>query len=176
MLGIITYGSLINPQETETLRKRPTHIIPIKLETFKRSFNQRPAWRRSTSEHSAVLNVQTSEQNWLNAVCYCFNGFDFSDLDNRERGYSRTVVQPDKISCYQGHNLPKLEEICIYLGKTEYQNNTLLPNPDYLDICLKGAKNWGEDFYHDFLNTTHINNGLLLREYVQSSYIDRIID
>ena len=166
MLGIIAYGSLINPQEAENLLGCPTHIIPIKLTSFKRSFNQRPAWRRNTNEHSAVLNVQTSEHNWLNAVCYCFSGFNFSVLDNRERGYSRTAIQLDKINCYQGHNLPFLEEICIYLGKTEHQDDTLLPNPDYLDICLAGAKNWGEDFYRDFLNTTHINNRIMLREYL----------
>jgi len=170
MLGIITYGSLINTQEIEKQQDDPTHIIPVKLETFKRSFNQRPAWRKSTGEYSAVLNVQISEQNWLNGVCYCYADFDFTTLDNRERGYSRTVVPPDKINGYQGHRLPDLAGIFIYLGKKEYEHSTLLPNPDYLDICLKGAKNWGEDFYRDFLNTTHINNGRLLHEYLQSSH------
>jgi hypothetical protein len=169
MLGIIAYGSLINPQETEGQMDQHQHIIPIRLKAFKRSFNQRPAWRNSTSEHSAVLNVETSEQDWLNAVCYCFAAFDFSDLDNRERGYSRTAVQLDKISSYQGHNLPDLEEVFIYLGRAVHQSSTLLPNPDYLDICLMGAKNWGEDFFRDFLHTTHINNGILLREYIHNS-------
>ncbi|MEA3544653.1 MAG: hypothetical protein U9R69_05465, partial [Thermodesulfobacteriota bacterium] len=102
-------------------------------------------------------------------VCYCFDTFDFATLDDREKGYVRTSVSADKISCYQGHNLPEMEEMCIYLGKKEYQNSTLLPNPDYLNICLTGAKNWGENFYHDFLHTTHINNGLLLREYLSPS-------
>lgn len=169
MLGIIAYGSLINPQEIEDQRNQPLHIVPLKLFTFKRSFNQRPAWRESTSKHSAVLNVQTSEQDWLNAVCYCFSDFDFTALDNRERGYTRASVLPDNVTCYQGHNLPNLEEIFIYLGKKEYENSTLLPNPDYLDICLTGAKKWGKDFYCDFLNTTHINNGIILREHIQSS-------
>lgn len=169
MLGIIAYGSLINPQEIENQRKQPSHIVPLKLFTFKRSFNQRPAWRESTSENSAVLNAQTSKQDWLNAVCYCFADFDFTDLDNRERGYSRAAVPPDSLTCYQGHNLPELEKIFIYLGKKDYESNTLLPNPDYLNICLTGAKNWGENFYCDFLNTTHINNGIILREHIQSS-------
>ncbi len=169
MLGIIAYGSLINTQETKTQQKRPTHTIPVKLETFKRSFNQRPAWRENTSKHSAVLNAQASEQNWLNAICYCYADFDFTELDNRERGYSRTLILPDKITNYQGHNLPTLEKIFIYLGKKEYKNSDLLPNPDYLDICMAGAKEWGKIFYHDFLNTTHINNGILLRKYLPTS-------
>lgn len=166
MLGIITYGSLINPQEAEGMGTPPAHIIPLKLDTFKRSFSQKPAWRKSTSKNSAVLNVRRSEQDWLNAVCYCFHDFDFTALDKRERGYFRTVVQHEKVRCYQGYGLPELRELSIYLGKTEYQNDTILPNPDYLDICLRGAKNWGKYFYRDFLNTTYINNEILLREYL----------
>jgi len=168
MLGIIAYGSLINPQEIETQREQPSHSVPLKLFAFKRSFNQRPAWREGNSQHSAVLNVQTSKQDWLNAVCYCFADFDFTALDNRERGYTRAAVPPDNVACYQGHNLPELEKIFIYLGKKKYENNSLLPNPDYLDICLTGANHWGEDFYCDFLNTTHINSKLTLREHIQS--------
>lgn len=169
MLGIITYGSLINTQEVERQQPTPAQVIPIKLETYKRSFNQRPAWRESTGQNSAVLNVQTSGQSWLNGVCYCFRDYDFAALDIRERGYSRTTVPLDKVNCYQGYNLPELEKMSIYLGKSEYLSNTLLPNPDYLDICLRGAKNWGEIFYQDFLNTTHINSGILLCQYLQPS-------
>ncbi|MFK5926534.1 MAG: hypothetical protein QM483_07885 [Desulfuromusa sp.] len=169
MLGIIAYGSLINPQETKGQREQPTHIVPVKLETFKRSFNQRPAWRKNTSKNSAVLNVQASEQNWLNAICYCYAEFNFTTLDHRERGYTRTSIPADKINSYQGQELPELDEAFIYSGKKEYRDSTLLPNPNYLEICLMGAKKWGESFYDDFLNTTHINNEILLREYLSTS-------
>ncbi len=166
MLGIIAYGSLINPQETKKQVEQPTHTIPIKLKSFKRSFNQQPAWRDKLGAHSAVLNIQASEQNWLNAICFCYAKFDFKTLDNRERGYSRMSIPIDKINSYQGYNLPKLKDAFVYLGKKNYEDNGLLPNPDYLGICMAGAKNWGEDFYRDFLNTTHISNGILLSEYL----------
>ena len=167
MIGIIAYGSLINRQEIKNQREHPVLAIPIRLETFKRSFNQQPAWRNGSGTHSAVLNIQTSEQNWLNAVCFCYAEFDFKTLDIRERGYSRTTVTADKITSYQGYHLPGLKEVYIYLGKGEFRNNTLLPNPDYLDICLTGAISWSDKFYRDFLNTTHINSGILLRDYLQ---------
>ncbi len=173
MLGIITYGSLINPQETEGMDSPPIHIIPLKLDTFKRSFNQQPAWRQGIGKNSAVLNARTSAMNWMNAVCYCFDDFDFTALDKRERGYTRTAVHDDQVSCYQGHNLPKLKEMSIYLGKEEYQNDTILPNSNYLDICLRGAKNWGEDFYRDFLTTTYLNHEIFLRDYLQSHLHER---
>jgi len=168
MLGIIAYGSLINLQEIKSQRERPAHAIPIRLETFKRSFNQQPAWRNNSGTHSAVLNIQTSEQNWLNAVCFCYAEFDFKTLDIRERGYSRIPVTTDRISSYQGHHLPELKEAFIYLGKGEYRNNALLPNPDYLNICIVGAKNWGEVFYRDFLNTTYISSEILLYDYLST--------
>lgn len=173
MLGIIAYGSLINLQEIKSQREHPAHAIPIRLETFKRSFNQKPVWRDGNGTHSAVLNGQTSEQNWLNAICFCYTEFDFKALDKRERGYLRTAVTTDKINSYQGYHLPELKEVFIYLGKVEYQNNNLLPNPDYLDICLVGAKYWGGDFYRDFLNTTYIHNETLLREYLSAPLADR---
>jgi hypothetical protein len=169
MLGIIAYGSLINRQETEAQMAAPEYIIPIRLEGFKRSFNQRPAWRKSTGKHCAVLNAQRSRQGWLNAVCYCYSNFDFTALDIRERGYSRTSVEPDQINHYPEHKMAKIENIFIYLGKKEYENEILLPNPDYLNTCLVGAQGWGEKFFCDFLDTTHINNGILLRDYVHNS-------
>jgi hypothetical protein len=50
------------------------------------------------------------------------------------------AVHPDGISIYQRYSLPELAELFIYLGKGEYQNDTLLPNPGYPNICLTGAK------------------------------------
>ena len=142
------------------------HTVPIKVHTFKRSFSQLPAWREVTVKGCAVLNVQPSEADWLNAVCYCYPAFDFATLDERERGYTRKSVPLSKVEGYQGRDLPDLQKVFMYLGRAEYQSRTILPNPDYLDICLEGAKKWGEGFYRDFLVSTHINNGTLLREYL----------
>jgi hypothetical protein len=166
MLGIIAYGSLINRQEIKGQREEPEQAIPIKLENFKRSFNQQPAWRENRGRDSAVLNVEPAEQEWLNGICFCYPKFDFKTLDSRERGYCRTSVTVDRISSYRGHHLPEMKEIFIYLGKKDYRNNNLLPNPDYLNICIVGAKTWGEDFYRDFLNTTYLNSGIVLRDYL----------
>ena len=166
MLGIIAYGSLINRQEIKGQREEPEQAIPIKLESFKRSFNQQPAWRENGGRDSAVLNVQPAEQKWLNGICFCYPKLDFKTLDHRERGYCRTSVAVAGISCYQGYQLPELQEIFIYLGREEHRNNHLQPNPDYLDICTLGAKSWGDIFYRDFLSTTYFNSGIVLRDYL----------
>jgi len=169
MLGLIAYGSLINSGEAMQHGGAPLHTVPVKVHTFKRSFSQLPAWRKATVKGCAVLNVQPSEADWLNAVCYCYPDFDFATLDNRERGYTRTTVPLSRVNCYQDHDLPELQKMFMYLGREEHQSSSILPNPDYLDICLKGAEKWGEGFYRDFLVSTHVNNGMLLQEYLHTS-------
>jgi hypothetical protein len=42
-----------------------------------------------------------------------------------------------------------------------------MPNASYLSICLEGAKQWGQDFYNDFLDSTFIEDDILLRAYVE---------
>lgn len=166
MLGIVAYGSLINPQETKNIGAQPIASIPIKLHTFKRSFNQRPAWREEASVNAAVLNVQKSKDHWINGICYCFEEFDFTRLDEREKGYTRTLLKHDEITSYQKSESTLPDNIYIYLGKKEYLNESLLPNPSYLDICLKGAKTWGDRFAIDFSKTTYIRNEILLRNFI----------
>jgi len=166
MLGIVAYGSLIDPAEAKKQGEAPLHSIPVKATGFRRSFDQKPAWRTASDEGSAVLGVHKSEPDWLNAICYCYNTFDFMALDKRERGYIRTTVPLNTLKCYRGTTLPLLEAVIIYLGRPEYQNLRIFPNQSYLNLCLRGAKNWGNEFYHDFLHTTHINNGVLLDGYL----------
>ena len=167
MLAIVGYGSLINLGEGHHQKQHLVEAVPVKLKLFKRCFNPRPTWRRTGARASAVLNAQDSVTSWLNAICYCYRTFDFTALDERERGYTRIRTTAENLSCYQGYRLPQEIDIFIYLGKEGGQDGALLPNSDYLEVCLSGAKSWGDEFYNDFLSTTHINNGLLLSEYLQ---------
>jgi hypothetical protein len=36
-----------------------------------------------------------------------------------------------------------------------------------LHNCLKGAEQWGKDFYNDFLDSTFVENNTLLRAYIE---------
>ena len=46
----------------------------------------------------------------------------------------------------------------MYVGKPELRNGRLLPNPSYLEICLAGADQWGENFSKAFRSTTFVGN------------------
>ena len=115
------------------------------------------------------MNVISSQQHWFNGllVSDLDDGF-FTDSDKRERGYNRIRVAPSYLQKYDSSYTTSIpRNIYIYAGGTNQQSDSILPNTSYLDTCLEGAKQWGEDFYNDFLDSTFIKNNALLRTYVE---------
>jgi hypothetical protein len=114
-----------------------------------------------------VLNIIGSEQHWLNALLISgLNDRGLADVDEREKGYNRIEVVP---SCVRGYLLPATtpQNIHTHVGKAEKQSASILPNASYLSICLEGARQRGEDFYNEFLDSTFVKDDILLREYVE---------
>jgi hypothetical protein len=89
-----------------------------------------------------------------------------ADLDKREKGYNRIRVAP---SYFRGYHFLHIapQNIFIHVGKADKQSNSILPNASYLSICMEGAKQWGEDFYNDFLDSTFVKDSILLRTYIK---------
>ncbi len=84
-------------------------------------------------------------------------------LDHRERGYVRQPVSPTHIESYAGRRPDDDVASCaIYGGRDEKWNDELMPNPDYLRLCIEAAEQWGPEFLHDFLATTFIGRAPLL--------------
>jgi len=176
MTAIIAYGSLINPEQ----RRQGLHLFadacPVLVKGYRRVFSQEPSWREGDRTHRAVLNVIKSDEDWFNGVLVALHsGSHFEDIDQREIGYNRVLVASSQIapfekiskkpSCEQGPDGQMSEQVSnaiaaqptyIYLGKPEKQNNSILPNRDYLALCLRGAQHWGDTFYEQFLQTTYI--------------------
>lgn len=154
---IIAYGSLINKNELLNSEVKILTYEPIVLKGFKREFNQEPSWRKSTNENRAVLNVSENKNHFINALLLEVDSASLDFIDNRERGYDRLKVKNSDLTFPYTKNKRNIDkDIFIYLGKKEKQNNLILPNLEYLDICLDGSKSWGEEFYSDFLNTTFV--------------------
>ena len=167
MDALIVYGSLINKSELTKGGFPLDSTRPVVLRGFKRVFCQEPSWRPDRGEQRAVLNVIGCEHHWLNALL--IPGLDdrfLAAVDEREKGYDRIEVAP---SCLRGyHPLPsKPRNIYTHAGKADKQNDVILPNASYLSICLEGAKQWGQGFYNEFLDSTFIEDDILLRAYVE---------
>ena len=167
MPAIVAYGSLINQEQLCARSYSLARAHPVVVNGYRRVFNQEPSWRKGAHEHRAVLNLMHSDQD-------CFNGLlvalrddsDFLALDERERGYSRTLVAPSQLVCSADILRSVYSEFSngqtyVYLGKPEKRNDDILPNKDYLNLCLCGAKYWGEAFYEQFLQTTYVGESTL---------------
>lgn len=179
MAAVIVYGSLINPKQLQPQSVLFSEIQPVLVKGYKRTFNQEPSWRKSDSEHRAVLNVIRSDQDCFNGLLVKLQDSDnLSRLDERERGYHRAVIAPSQLSCLANVSQSEDPDLAcselaygqtyLYLGRLEKQNNNILPNKRYLNICLQGAQHWGEAFYEQFLQTTYVGE-LTLKTFLQLS-------
>ena len=169
MDALIVYGSLINKSELIEDGFSLDSICPVIVQGFKRVFSQEPSWRSDQGEERAVLNAVSSQQYWLNGLLISgLNDAFFTDLDEREKGYNRIGVAPSYLRKYDSsYTYPSPQNIYMYTGKMNKQSDSILPNTSYLHKCLEGARQWGEDFYSDFLDSTFVKNNILLRAYIE---------
>jgi len=168
--NLIVYGSLINKKELFGVFDYVTkkEVIPIRLNGFKRVFNQEEVWRKGSGKKIAVLNVVKSDNSWFNGILVrSVNENYFKFIDKREEGYKRIKVDPTSIKFVYGISTKLEGQIWIYTGKEHKMRKDILPIPSYLDICLEGTKEWGEGFYNDFLITTFLPNGQMLIEFLK---------
>ncbi|WP_457596289.1 gamma-glutamylcyclotransferase family protein [Hydrogenimonas sp.] len=157
MKALLVYGSLIHPDEHRALPGL-VDAVPMWLRGFRRSFTQRPSWRKGVGQEIAVARIDPDPRGELNLVCLLFEIVDFDALDRRERGYRRVVVDAGRLTPYrEGRSLPDCDEFFIYLGRQGLYAPDLKPNPDYLRLCLEGAKCWGEAFYRDFIESSGLD-------------------
>jgi hypothetical protein len=169
MDALIVYGSLINKSELIEDGFSLDSTCPVIVQGFKRVFSQEPSWRSDQGEERAVLNAVSSQQYWLNGLLISgLNDAFFTDLDEREKGYNRIGVAPSYLRKYDSsYTYPSPQNIYMYTGKMNKQSDSILPNTAYLHNCLKGAEQWGKDFYNDFLDSTFVENNTLLRAYIE---------
>lgn len=153
MPKLIVYGSLLNEEELQNQGLWGHNIEPVKVFGYQRIFNQEPTYRKVDSQERAVLSIQYNQRAWFNALL--IKDLDeayFEALDLREVGYERIQVD-----CKTYKN-DFYKECFIYMGRSDKLNSEILPNAEYLNICLLGAKSLGKEFHQDFINTTYKNS------------------
>jgi hypothetical protein len=91
---------------------------------------------------------------------------EFETFRDRERGYQLMEVQSDHIDPYPSTEIsrpfdtskPSLDDQDLLLVTTgQHVDNDIDPIPSYLEECLDGASQWGEQFLADFKMTTATN-------------------
>ena len=155
---VFGYGSLINKNELIKEIHKNKNIIPVLVKGLKRSFNV-----SSKGGKYKVLGVRNSSSSKAecNGVLVKVNKEELAELIEREKNYSIKPIKKDRLSFPYGKEVELKNEdqlFCFYpetlfkLTKTESERIPIRPN--YLNICLEGAKALGEDFFNDFIETT----------------------
>lgn len=164
---IIAYGSLINKNQLSKQSHLLSTVGPVWVKGYKRIFNQEPSWRQGLGKQRAVLNIEPSEQDYFNGILVEVKAEkDIRELDKRERGYVRTLIPESQLYSSMAHSTESthpshVDLLYVYVGKPDKQNNNILPNKDYLEICLKGTKQWSDECYEQFLQTTYVGTHTL---------------
>ncbi|OUR71748.1 hypothetical protein A9Q76_04970 [Arcobacter sp. 31_11_sub10_T18] len=170
MFGLIVYGSLLHKNEIYKYDCSIMDIIPVKVLQYKRSFNLLPSVRVGIGNYKSVLNIQKSKDHFFNALLIIYKELDFSLLDEREKGYERHLLKPNNIKPYKGDKKIKLSKIYTYIGLEEKIDRSIMPNVEYLKLCLEGSHQWGDEFHEDFVKTTYMNNHIILQNFIQTGF------
>jgi hypothetical protein len=151
----IVYGSLLHPDELKKQHIDIDRVEFVKVKGFRRVFNQEPSWRLVEANERAVMNIEPDPEGWFNALA--IKGLSeehIEELDHRERGYDRINLADGDVVTYGGK---MLKECFVYKGKSGKQSDTIDPNPEYFEICLRGAQAHFDRFYRDYISTTYMN-------------------
>ena len=68
MYNQIVYGSLLHVNELIKQNIDYKKINFVKVQGFRRVFNQLPSWRKIEGIKKAVMNIEVDTQSWFNAI------------------------------------------------------------------------------------------------------------
>ncbi len=152
-MNLIVFGSLLHPDELLKHNVSIDMVKLVKVQGYKRLFDQEPSWRKSDTINRAVMNIKPHSNSWFNAIAILdLREEDFEDLDKREKGYDRTALKDGMVITYAGEII---KDCIVYVGKKNKQNNTILPNKEYFKLCLDGANSHFKQFFDDYIKTTY---------------------
>lgn len=156
MYNQIVYGSLFHVNELKKQNIDPSKIDLVKVQGYKRVFNQLPSWRKVDGIKKAVMNIEADKNSWFNALVIKDLDEEYiKELDHRERGYDRLVLKDGLVTLYSDGSV--LKNCIVYKGKKDKQSSEILPIDDYFTTCKDGAKCHGAEFFEDYLKTTYKN-------------------
>lgn len=171
--GVIGYGSLINPDEIQATVETPlTQVVPIRIDGYKRIFNNEATWREMEGNKRAVLNVEQESSEWCNGVLIPFqNQKDYEKYRQREEGYRLLEINRSQLIPYRKSDsdaVSAISHIEIPIGFRT--SDKIYPIPSYVDLCMRGAGYWDENyempFIEDFVQTTELADGTPFVNYI----------
>lgn len=158
-LKIFAYGSLMFEESLKKTAPCATILSPAKLHGFVRVFNFPSPYRLSEIDGTpcSVLNIDKSDLNHeICGILFEMSESSFTEMFAREQGYE--LVQIEVQDFHEPNTRYKAYTFrALHYDAHDYQHGSQ-QQQEYLTWCLEGAKKYGDDFYQNFLETTHIGD------------------
>ena len=147
---VFGYGTLMYlPSISKTLSTDAP--VAASISGFKRGW-----YFKDLREKRMALGLKYSTGENCNGVLLKLKESDFSDLDLREKGYSRVLLKNTDIE-----NVELTDNDSVYTYIVEKIDFPTLEYPiaqTYLDVCLEGALKFGPKYSSDFILNTDFWN------------------
>jgi len=152
---IFAYGSLINQVSLRKTVPEARNIMPAKTFGLQRVFNLASHHRFDPEKNCpiCVLNIAEANSNSiLNGTCFEMDEVSLQRILQRESGYDFCKIkachyqdddQTFEAFYFRAHQFDPYQ----YLSKSVIQQH-------YLNLCLQGCREYGDDFIADFKKST----------------------
>ena len=162
---VFGYGSLIHMLYNKELVQDPSRpVAAVKIKNLERAWNVCGA-------KEVFLGVKDKKGSETNGLLFQVSQEELQKLKQRERLYTARLLQSSRIRFYKGQTNIQLQPmdqfICFYpkqkitqtkthvLAKVQKgKRKTCKKNFNYIQLCLEGTQQIGDEFTYDFLNTT----------------------
>lgn len=145
---VFGYGSLIN-SGSRARTGRTGAAMPVRAQGVQRAWNFVDRASRMTA-----LGVVRRDESVTNGTLVTVSAADLSQFDRREGGYTRTRLDPARLTSLDGQEVPS-ESIWIYLPNEPGWPSEECPiAQSYVDVVLSGCLEVGEPFAAEFVRTT----------------------
>ena len=152
---IFAYGSLINQSSLRKTVPEARNIMPAKTYGLQRVFNLASNYRFDIEQNSpvCVLNIAEADAECvLNGTCFEMDDVSLENILQREKGYDFCKIKAHHYNdeglafeayYFRAHQFTPYK----YLSKSSVQHH-------YLNLCLQGSQEYGDDFIADFKSST----------------------
>ncbi len=161
---VFGYGSLINSSSLWSTVPNAFDLKPAFIKGYMRDFSVHASLGFTDTNLDmpvipfCALGIKKAAKNKdiVNGIVFDLNKNDLEKLKHREIDYSLEIT-----TAYDFFNPWKsIGKVYVFISNNNsgiFDINSKVQKR-YLDICLSGAKEYGENFYDTFINTTYLNN------------------
>ncbi|MCH8888498.1 MAG: gamma-glutamylcyclotransferase [SAR324 cluster bacterium] len=156
---IFGFGSLINSRSRFQTNPGSKDAVPVKISS---AFGYLRCWNfHGATSLLTALGVRELSENEMgrsiNGIIYPADGEDMSLCDEREEGYLRVELPWEYVEPLSWFALPDPSQTRLWMYVPELSQPPSREYPilqSYIDVCLSGCLEFGEDFAREFLETT----------------------